>query len=264
MRIGWIKLYRKLLDSNLYKNLNSKQRDVMMVCLMLANHEENEWEWQNEVYVCKPGQFITSLESIASNCACDVKVQSVRTALLKLEKWHFLTNKSTKTGRLISIVKWEQYQSEDIETNKQTNKQLTKSQQSSNKQLTTIKNDKNVKNNTVNSIGASTTNVEKEDKRNEQVNLILSEFSNLYGHNPIDKQPRRQAWNIIQKITSFAKKRGKDTSNGFMDKAIKHVFVWAGSQHSLENVKNLDAIRRNLELYFAEIERAYEKRTNTN
>lgn len=140
--IGWIKLHRKIIASNLYKNLNSKQRDVMMQCLLLANHKENEWEWQGVIHKCNPGQFITSLDSIAMQCANDVKIQSVRTALLKLEKWGFLTNKSTKTGRLISIVKWHIYQLEEGDSNND----LTKSQQSTNKELTTNKNEENDKN----------------------------------------------------------------------------------------------------------------------
>lgn len=138
--VGWIKLHRKIKGSQMYRALNSKQRDVMIHCLLTANHSENEWEFEGQVYKCKPGEFVTSLASIASECGSDVRVQSVRTALLKLEKWGFLTNKSTKTGRLISIRKWELYQDE---SNKDGNKQPTKLQQSSNKALTTNKNDKN-------------------------------------------------------------------------------------------------------------------------
>lgn len=146
---GWLKLHRKLLDSNMYKSLNSKQRDVLFSCLMLTNHAENEWEFNKQIFKCKPGQFVTSLDSIAKNCGSDVKVQSVRTALLKLEKWGFLTNESTKTGRLITICKWDTYQQEEKQANKATNRKPTKSQQRANKDLTTnknVKNDNNEKN----------------------------------------------------------------------------------------------------------------------
>lgn len=137
--IGWVKLHRKILGSNMYKSLNSKQRDVMMAVLLMVNFEENDWEWEGEVFKCKPGQRVTSLKRIADLCGCDVKVQSVRTALLKLEKWGFLTNVSTKTGRLITVVNWDRYQSQGEGANKDTNRQLTKDQQSPNKELTTIK-----------------------------------------------------------------------------------------------------------------------------
>ncbi|MFL0267237.1 hypothetical protein [Candidatus Clostridium radicumherbarum] len=48
---------------------------------------------------------------------------------MRFEKLGFLTNKSTKTGRLITIDNWELYQVELKQTNKGSNKDLTKSQQ---------------------------------------------------------------------------------------------------------------------------------------
>jgi hypothetical protein len=142
MENGWIKLYRKILSSAMYQSLNSKQRDVLIVLLLMANHEGKKWEWNNQIYECQPGEFITSLENIKRNCAKDVSIRNIRTALEKLEKWEFLTNKSTKTGRQIKILKWEVYQKKDEETDKQ----LTKNRQRTDKELTTNKNNKNVKN----------------------------------------------------------------------------------------------------------------------
>lgn len=142
---GWLKLHRKTLQSDMYRSLNSKQRDVMMTLLMMANHKERTWEWKGELYKTEPGQVITSLKKIKENCASDVSVQSIRTALLKLEKWGFLTNEATKSGRLITIVKWGVYQRNEDEAHKDTNKEPTKDQQSSNKELTPNKNVKNDK-----------------------------------------------------------------------------------------------------------------------
>ncbi|MBO5486602.1 MAG: hypothetical protein J5988_06710, partial [Eubacterium sp.] len=47
---------------------------------------------------------------------------------------------------LITIVNWEKYQGKDYVSNKDANKDLTKSQQRANKDLTTNKNDKEYKN----------------------------------------------------------------------------------------------------------------------
>ena len=69
-----------------------------------------------------------------------------RSALKKFEKYEFLTQEVTKTGRLINIVNWELYQGLQEETNKEVTKDLTKNQQTGNKELTTNKNDKNNKN----------------------------------------------------------------------------------------------------------------------
>ncbi len=119
-----------------------EQKVILITLLLMANHEEKEWEWQGEKFKCKPGQFITSLKSIAEKAGPGISLQNVRTALSKFEKYEFLTNQSTKTGRLITIVNWELYQSQDSKLTKG----LTKHQQSANKALTTNKNDKNDKN----------------------------------------------------------------------------------------------------------------------
>jgi hypothetical protein len=130
----------------MYQDLNAVQRDVLLQCLLAANHKPKKWEWQGKIFKCQAGQFITSLDSLVKLCANGTSIQNVRTALVKLEKWQFLTNESTKTGRLITVTNWDTYQNQDDEANKGINKELTKSQQSSNKELTTNKNVKKDKN----------------------------------------------------------------------------------------------------------------------
>jgi hypothetical protein len=68
-------------------------------------------------------------------------MQSIRTSLKKLEKSQCVTNKSYTKYRLIKVNNWSQYQ----DTNKQTNKQLTNKQQTTNsiqecKELKKVKN----------------------------------------------------------------------------------------------------------------------------
>lgn len=198
---GWIKIHRKIADSAMYKALTSKQRDVMMQCLIMANFKHNEWEWGRDVFKCSPGQFITSLENLARNCASDVKVQSVRTALLKLEKWQFLTNISTKTGRLITILNWDTYQLLDDEPNKDSNKQLTKHQQRPNKDLTTNKESKEGKEcKEEDKIPASKkiNNIVKVEKdKHEFIDRIIEIFAEEY-----------QQANRVEYVTDFS--NGKD------------------------------------------------------
>lgn len=116
---GWIKLHRKIVDNDVFKSLNSKQRDVMMMCLILASHKEKEWYWNGKFYKIKPGQFVTSLDSIRRYCSKDVTNRTIRTTLEILEKAGFLTNESTNRGRLITICNWEKYQSKEDESDKQ-------------------------------------------------------------------------------------------------------------------------------------------------
>ncbi|MFP7255936.1 conserved phage C-terminal domain-containing protein [Terribacillus saccharophilus] len=144
MQGGWIKLHRKLLDKPIWAESTTEQKTILVTLLMMVNYESNEWEWQGEKYTVKPGQVITSLESIAQASGKGVSVQNVRTALKRFEKYGFLTNKSTNKNRLISIENWGFYQQQDDEANKQINMQLTSNQQATNnyKEIKNLKNEK--------------------------------------------------------------------------------------------------------------------------
>jgi hypothetical protein len=135
--IGYFKIWRDLFTKPIWLNSTSEQKVILITLIAMANFRENQWEWQGKKFQLKPGQFITSLNSIARECGGGVTMQNVRTALVRFENLEFLTNESTKTGRLISIANWQVYQSEKEITNKETNKDLTKSQQRANKDLTT-------------------------------------------------------------------------------------------------------------------------------
>lgn len=143
---GWVKIHRELLDKPIWILSSSEQKVILVTLLLMANHKENKWEWNGSQYDCAPGQFVTSLEKIAEKSGKDISIQNVRTAIKRFEKYDFLTNESTKTGRLITIVNWELYQVDYDVDNKDADKDLTNSQQKVNKDLTTNKNDKNVKN----------------------------------------------------------------------------------------------------------------------
>lgn len=146
MNEGWIKLHRCLMSKAIWTSSTAEQKVILITLLMMANHLGREWEWQGKKFKADAGQFVTSLDSIVRKCGKGITLQNVRTALTKFEKYEFLTQEVTKTGRLINIVNWGLYQDKEKETNKHTNKELTKSSQSTNKELTTNKNDKNVKN----------------------------------------------------------------------------------------------------------------------
>lgn len=133
---GWIKLYRQLMKKAIWKCSTPEQKVILITLLLMADHEGNEWEWQGKKYKTEPGQFITSLKSIAEEAGKGISIQNVRTSLNKFKKYEFLTYESTKTGRLITIVNWHIYQGVEDEPNNEDNKDLTKTQQRPNKDLT--------------------------------------------------------------------------------------------------------------------------------
>lgn len=145
MNNGWIKLYRCLMDKPIWLNSTPEQKVVLATILMLANHEDKEWDWNGEKFSVKAGQFVTSLPKLAEKCGIGVSIQNVRTALKRFEKLGFLTDKSTATGRLITVENWGIYQGDDSEANRPTNSHLTEGQQTPNRGLTSNKNDKNVR-----------------------------------------------------------------------------------------------------------------------
>lgn len=110
----------------------------MITLLLMANHRENEWEWQGRRFKVKKGSFVTSLESIRKSAGKGISIQNVRAAIARYEKLGFLTNKSTKSGRLITVRNWSKYQ----QTEKATQQ---RNQQRGNKEATPNNNDNNVK-----------------------------------------------------------------------------------------------------------------------
>lgn len=142
MADGWIKLHRELTKKSIWQCSKPEQKVVLITLLIMANHSKQDWEWQGKRFICGKGQFITSLDSIALRAGKGVSVQMVRTSLKRFKEYGFLTNESTKTGRLITIINWDTYQSA---AEKSTN-DLADDQQTANKQPTANKNEKNVKN----------------------------------------------------------------------------------------------------------------------
>jgi len=129
---GWILLYRDLLEKPIWKQSTAEQKVVLVAILLMVNHKPKEWFWKGERFMCQPGQRVTSLESIKDKCGEGISVQNIRTALVRFEKMGFLTNESTKSGRLITVRNWKDYQ-QSI-------------QQRPNKDLTPNNNDNNEKN----------------------------------------------------------------------------------------------------------------------
>lgn len=142
---GWIKVHRKLVDWEWYNDINVKV--VFLHLLLTANHKEKQWKGQTILR----GQKLTSIEHLADDVG--LTIQQTRTALKKLKSTHEITIKTTNKNTLITIEKFNNYQFEIDEDNKQNNKQfnnlITNNQQTNNKQITTNKNEKNNNNDNI-------------------------------------------------------------------------------------------------------------------
>lgn len=191
---GWICLHRDILEKPIWTTSTTEQKVVLMTLLLMANHEEKEWEFKGEKYKVKPGQFITSIGSIVEKCGKNVTTQNVRTALKRFEKYEFLTIESTSKNSLITLVNWEVYQGYEPIANKPSNKRLTNDQQTPNKRLTTNNNDKQLNN--VTNINNSLQNYSSHKLKFDEDDLKLVDFfvSEIKKNFPDFKEQSKNSW----------------------------------------------------------------------
>lgn len=142
MNRGYIKLWRKTLDTEILKN--HKLWAFWSWCLMKASHKRYVQLVGFQEIELFPGQFIFGRSAAAKDLA--MSVQNIRTCVQYLSKHENLTIKSTNKFSIITIVNWGIYQQQDEENNQQYNKRLTSKQPASNQQVTTNKNVENGKN----------------------------------------------------------------------------------------------------------------------
>lgn len=104
---GWIKLHRKLLDNPIVCK-DSDHLAIWIYLLLNATHVDYESIFNGEQIILKPGELITGRKSIAKELKIDeYKVQRV---LKCFENRHQIAQRTSSQNRLISILKWSEYQ----------------------------------------------------------------------------------------------------------------------------------------------------------
>lgn len=130
---GWIKLDRKIMLWEWYKNPIIKSLFTHLI--LSANHKDGRWEGID----LKRGQVIVGRYELSRDTG--LSEQQIRTALKKLQSTKEIDIKSTNRFSIITICKYEDYQSSENFANQQT----TNDQPTDNQQLTTNKNANNAK-----------------------------------------------------------------------------------------------------------------------
>ncbi|MDY6146204.1 MAG: conserved phage C-terminal domain-containing protein [Peptoniphilaceae bacterium] len=110
---GWIKLYRKLLESPIWRQGTHAQQAILITLLLMANHKETTCFFAGETHTLMPGQIFTTIPKIAKNANATQK--EVRSALEKFEKLHFTAVSRAGRGSLITIENWALYQNQEDE-----------------------------------------------------------------------------------------------------------------------------------------------------
>lgn len=194
MHRGYIKLWRKTIDSGLIKN--HKVWIFWTWCLLKANHSQSKKQVVGyQEVTLMPGQFIFGLK--AASIETGLTIQECRTCIKFLKKCKNLTYKPTNKFSIISIINWDTYQQTEKTNNKQTNTHVTSSQQASNTQVTTNKNEKNEKNEkkTTLSEPEAPTSVCPHEKIRRLYNKILPELPTCTVRNKSFDQQTRARWN---------------------------------------------------------------------
>lgn len=142
IRGNYIKLHRSLLEWEWFQD--DKTLVVFLYLLLRANWKPNRWRG----IPIDRGQTLENLAGIAD--ATGLSVRSVRTALKHLKSTGEVTEKLTRYGRLINVVNYAKYQDvpllSDKESDKQTDNEVTRNRQGSDKEVTTLEEGKERKN----------------------------------------------------------------------------------------------------------------------
>lgn len=126
MAEGFIKLNRKLLEWEWYSDANTMR--LFLHCLLKANWKDGRFRGTD----VPRGSFITSLQSLSDELGISIK--SVRTALEHLQGTGEVASKSFPHYRMITVVKYNEYQDEG----KLNGKQRASKGQANGKQVATI------------------------------------------------------------------------------------------------------------------------------
>jgi len=121
MNRGYVKIYRKTLDSGFLRNHNAWI--LFSYCLLKATHKEYKAIVGNQEVYLKPGQLIFGRRLAAEETG--LSERQIRTALVFLQNVQIVTSKPTNKFSIISIVNWETYQSPEPDTDQQNDQHAT-------------------------------------------------------------------------------------------------------------------------------------------
>lgn len=136
---GYIKLYRKLLDNPIVCK-DVETLGIWIYLLLNATHKKVDVLFNSKKITLEPGQLITGRKAIAAKLKVDES--KVERTLKMLKNEQQIEQQTSSKNRLITILNWELYQQNEQQFEQQVNNERTTSEQ----QVNTNKNEKNVKN----------------------------------------------------------------------------------------------------------------------
>lgn len=143
MNKGWIYLYRQLLDCPLWNSNESYDgRSAWIDLLLLCNHADKTIVFDGSSMVVGRGQYVTSVRSLSQRWMWG-KDKTLR-YLRMLEKMGMIVKKSDRHKTIITIVKYDVYQTIPYSQRDTDETQTRHNQDTDKPQTINVKNEKNV------------------------------------------------------------------------------------------------------------------------
>ena len=142
MKNGWVKSYRRTLDNPIVCR-DAEHLAVWMYLLLEATHADKDDYFRGQRITLKPGQLITGRNKIANHF--NMHPSKVQRVLRKFEIEQQIKQQTSNVSRLITILNWEDYQGDEQPCEQQLNNNRTTTEQ----QLNTIQECKNVRSNNI-------------------------------------------------------------------------------------------------------------------
>jgi len=170
---SFVKLNRSILDWEWYQDPIVSRLYIHL--LLRANYTTKKWQGT----LVLRGQLITSINHLAHDLL--LSTQQIRTGIKKLKTSGYITIKTTTKFTLITVVEYEKMQGSNTSANKQNNTLVTNKTQTDNKQITTTKEGKNIKEKNKETIERRKQNFKNHVfKHSQYSNKILNDFFNYY------------------------------------------------------------------------------------
>lgn len=143
---GWVKLHRKILDSNIFESPNLLK--FWIWCLCKASVEKRIVRVGTKTIELQKGQFIFGRRTAA--ITLKMSESTVYKYLGQLEKDGMINTNRNSKFTVVTIEKWGFYQGKEVSRNRNNNNKITEThtitQQKSNRNVYTNKNVENVEN----------------------------------------------------------------------------------------------------------------------
>ena len=198
---GFITLHRQILDWEWYQNINTFR--VFLHCLLMANYSDGRFEGKE----IKRGQFVTSLAHLSKQTKLTVK--EVRTALDHLIGTGELASQTFNRFRIITVVKYDVFQTEGNQIGKQTaSKGQAKGKQTASKGQQYNNNNNN--------------NKETMEQGNNNISCLFDQFWSVY--------PRKES--KLKAKTAFDKIRPDEE---VLQRMLASIEKWKGTSQWQED-----------------------------